>query len=482
METTKKLRFVYAGNGISFSEQGDADFTGHISKTRHISIIPGKTFTQENLQKIYQMADSGNMVFSNDNSLGYLVLNPLRRATKEYINSLTDEVIQLSVETVDGKEYVCTRDGHIFSDNPNKFRDIPHISNPEDKKYMLTNYTKEYDGQTLYRIRALKDFGGVKAGEIGGYVAGEHNLSQYKNSWIKPDSMVFNLAYVGDNALISHSIMYGNAKAIENSRVIQTTMHGDSQIKGCAIANNAYIYDHSNICGESRVSGHLAFEGIIRDKVFIKDPGVRITGKGIELSDEVQISDHVQVDGHVKIRGKSRIMGYSEITDYAEISGEGIIIKDNVCVGGKSRIWDNVILAGDVKINGRALIRDKASLYDNALICDAVEIYGEAKIKDKAIISGCSVVGGCAKVSGDAIITDYAQIYSHAQIRGHAQVKGNAELTDFVSACENSCIDGDVILSGDTIIKGNTHINTQEQADKLFKPSITKVSSNEISL
>lgn len=482
METTKKLRFVYAGNGISFSEQGDNNFTGHISKTRHISIIPGKTFTQENLQKIYDMADSGNMIFTSGETHKYLVLNPIHKPTKEYINSLTNEVFQLSIEIVDGKEYVCTQNGIILSETPEKYQDIPKISNPHDKKYELTNYTKVYDGQTLYRIRALKDFGGVKAGEIGGYVAGEHNLSQYKNSWIKSDSMVFNLAYVGDNALVSNSIMYGNAKAIENSRVIQTTMYGDSQIKGCAIANNAYIYDHSNICGESRVSGHLAFEGIIRDKVFIKDPGVRITGKGIELSDEVQISDNVQVDGHAKIRGKSRIMGYSEITDYAEIAGEGIIIKDNVCVGGKSRIWDNVILAGDVKINGRALVRDKASLYDNVLVCDAVEIFGEAKIKDKAIISGCSVVGGCAKVSGDAIITDYAQIYSHAQIRGHAQVKGNAKLTDFASACENSCIDGDVILSGDTIVKGNTHINTQEQANKLFKPSITKVSSNEISL
>lgn len=59
MEKSKELHFFFAGNGISCSEEGDKGFTGHISKTRHINITPGKTFTRENLQKIYDMADSG---------------------------------------------------------------------------------------------------------------------------------------------------------------------------------------------------------------------------------------------------------------------------------------------------------------------------------------------------------------------------------------------------------------------------------------
>ena len=321
------------------------------------------------------MADSGNMVFSNDSSLGYLVLNPLRKPTKEYINSLTDEVIQLSVETVDGKEYVCTRDGQVLSDNPNKYRDIPYISNPEDKKYMLTNYTKEYDGQTLYRIRALKDFGNVKAGELGGYVAGEHNLSQYGNSWIQTDSKVFNLAYVGDNAIVRKSIMYGNAKAIENCRVIHTTMYGDSIIKGFAISNNSYIYHKSVICGESRVSGHLAFEGIIKDKVFIKDPGARITGNGIEISDEVQISENVKIDGHAKIRGRSRIMGNSEITDYAEISGDAIIT-------------DYAQITSHAQIRGHALIKGNAKLTEFVCICENSRIEGDVVLSGDTIVKG----------------------------------------------------------------------------------------------
>lgn len=30
--------------------------------------------------------------------------------------------------------------------------------------------TKKYNGITLYRVEALKDFGNVKKGELGGYI------------------------------------------------------------------------------------------------------------------------------------------------------------------------------------------------------------------------------------------------------------------------------------------------------------------------
>lgn len=36
----------------------------------------------------------------------------------------------------------------------------------------------------LFRLRAVKDFAGVKAGDLGGLVSGEHNLSQEGTCWI----------------------------------------------------------------------------------------------------------------------------------------------------------------------------------------------------------------------------------------------------------------------------------------------------------
>lgn len=43
----------------------------------------------------------------------------------------------------------------------------------EQKKYELTKKTMCFDGVTLHRIQALKDFGNVNAGELGGWVEDE---------------------------------------------------------------------------------------------------------------------------------------------------------------------------------------------------------------------------------------------------------------------------------------------------------------------
>ena len=48
----------------------------------------------------------------------------------------------------------------------------------EQKKYELTKETMCFDGVTLHRIQAIKDFGDVTAGEHGGWVESERNLSQ----------------------------------------------------------------------------------------------------------------------------------------------------------------------------------------------------------------------------------------------------------------------------------------------------------------
>lgn len=52
------------------------------------------------------------------------------------------------------------------------------------KKYELTEETLTVSEKTLYRIRAVRDFGFVKTGEFGGYIEKEENLSHFGNAWI----------------------------------------------------------------------------------------------------------------------------------------------------------------------------------------------------------------------------------------------------------------------------------------------------------
>lgn len=46
------------------------------------------------------------------------------------------------------------------------------------KKFILTDETIEMFGVTLHRIKAVRSFGNVKEGDLGGFVEKEENLSQ----------------------------------------------------------------------------------------------------------------------------------------------------------------------------------------------------------------------------------------------------------------------------------------------------------------
>ena len=77
------------------------------------------------------------------------------------------------------------------------------------KKYeLLQDQTIEWCGRTLCRIRALRDFGDVHAGDVGGYIECERNLSQddnalvCDNAWVSDNARVCDNAWVSDNALV----------------------------------------------------------------------------------------------------------------------------------------------------------------------------------------------------------------------------------------------------------------------------------------
>jgi hypothetical protein len=95
------------------------------------------------------------------------------------------------------------------------------------KKYELTSETKSEFGTTFYRIYALKDFGNVKKGSLGGWIEKEENLSQSGNAWISENAWVFGDAWVS-----------GNARVLGNARI-----SGDAQVyKDAWVAENAWIF------------------------------------------------------------------------------------------------------------------------------------------------------------------------------------------------------------------------------------------------
>ena len=73
-------------------------------------------------------------------------------------------------------------------------------------------------GKKLFRIKALVSFGDVSAGELGGFVEKEENLSNNGNAWVAGNARVAGDARVSGDALVS-----GNA-----------WVSGDAQVAGDA--------------------------------------------------------------------------------------------------------------------------------------------------------------------------------------------------------------------------------------------------------
>lgn len=94
------------------------------------------------------------------------------------------------------------------------------------KKYKLTEETKVIDYVTLHRIECVTAFGNIVAGEKGGFVEKEDNLSQTGNAWVCGEALVC-----------------GNARVC-----------GDARVYG-----EARVYDNARVCGEARVCGNADY-------------------------------------------------------------------------------------------------------------------------------------------------------------------------------------------------------------------------------
>ena len=113
------------------------------------------------------------------------------------------------------------------------------------KKFELTSDFVTFLGKKLFRIRALIEFGDVKAGELGGYIEKEENLDQDGDAWV-----------------------YGNAK-----------VYGDAQVCGNAwVYGDAWVYGNARVYGDADYAYAHGFGSEYRTTTFfrLKDGGVGV--------------------------------------------------------------------------------------------------------------------------------------------------------------------------------------------------------------
>lgn len=204
------------------------------------------------------------------------------------------------------------------------------------KKYRLDFDTKikNDDGKTLYRIVALRDFGDVKAGDVGGYVESEKNLSHYGNCWIYDDAEV-----------------YDNAKVKINAKILDRA----------SVFGNAIVTDNSSVCHNAMVYGNAK----LNDLTLVKDCS-KVFDDAI-LHGDIVIDDGSKVYGHATLSGRVELYSGSEVYGNADIGG---------CIIDHSKVYGNA---------------DIESLYYDIYISYGSKIYGNAKVTGFGEIYGKTI-------------------------------------------------------------------------------------------
>ncbi len=145
------------------------------------------------------------------------------------------------------------------------------------KKYKILKDRSDtlYDGTKVYQIQALKDFGNVKKGDLGGWIEKESNLSQDGDCWVYHDAMIRDNAVVLDNAMVRDTAVVCDDTIVRDNAVVRNSsiVKDNAVVKDNAlISNYAMIRDNAVVCDTATVrNDSLIFDNdiVTRDTLYI---------------------------------------------------------------------------------------------------------------------------------------------------------------------------------------------------------------------
>lgn len=141
---------------------------------------------------------------------------------------------------------------------------------------------------TAYRIRALRDFGAVKAGDLGGFVESEKNLSHSGECWVYDDGFVHGNASISGDAVVAN----------------RAEVRGDAQVSEKAfVGGQALVISYARIHGCARVLGKA-----------------RVCGSA-EVFGDAELSDEASAVGSDRVHGRTRIYATGGVSGSASVPG-----------------------------------------------------------------------------------------------------------------------------------------------------------------
>lgn len=162
------------------------------------------------------------------------------------------------------------------------------MSHDNDKFVMLSGDYTVINGQTVYRIKALQEFGIVKKGELGGYIAKESNLSFKEGSmaWVGKEAVVMDNASVLNHAHVTDHAIVGGTTTVKDSAIVG----GNAEING-----NCFIMKEAVVTGAAKLNG----------KVVVTD--IAIVMEDVSLNGEIRVYGNATLSGDIEINEKADI-------------------------------------------------------------------------------------------------------------------------------------------------------------------------------
>lgn len=215
------------------------------------------------------------------------------------------------------------------------------------KKYELVKAEELIsNGKCLYKIRALTNFGRVRAGDLGGYIESEKNLSHngtcwvYDNAWVTDNAKVTGHAEIRNSAGVGgNSIIKGHARITDRARVFNSIVQGLAVITGDVIISSDQ-QPYIKITGNASVSGCA-----------------QIFGHDISIDNDSEVCAY----SYIHTRNNNRIT----ITDEACITGNSIIYGGTIC---EQAVIDGGIVEDSAKVGGRAKLMKGVTACKNAVV------------------------------------------------------------------------------------------------------------------
>lgn len=209
---------------------------------------------------------------------------------------------------------------------------VPPQKQGTPKKYEFTGETIVAGIRTLRRIRALRNFADVKAGDLGGFIENESNLSHDGDCWVRDNARACQRSHVYGNAQISGDAwIYGDARVYDNAKI-----HGKAWIDGCVYGNaevfgdvqtnyTTRIFDNAKVYGKADVNG-------------------KVYGNA-HVFGNARIESSVEIFGNAKIFGNASVYSVAKIHGNAKICGNASVyedVSDNVIITGRQKTLDHV--------------------------------------------------------------------------------------------------------------------------------------------